>query len=236
MKRGHVTTIILILVGSVRTYAGPPSADLGSVSQEIRDAAAKAIQETYVAPARTNWNSLVTSLKLGTPKQTVLSRFNSLSLSLVSNFGSGNSETDTCRLDDLWVIDCTFTNGVSSTNLSHVELRDQMRDVWVPPPTNFTGSWTTYYVNGQPGYNISYKSGQRNGESRSFYPNGHTLLINHFLNGKAQGEETSFFPSGRTNYIGYYEDDSNVGLWTWYGEDGLVKSQRQFRTISAPSR
>jgi hypothetical protein len=236
MKREHVIAILLILVGSVRIYAGSPVTDLSSPVQEIRDAAAQAMRETYVPPARTNWNTLLTSLKLGTPKQTVISRFNTLNFSLVPAFGSGNAETDTCQLDDLWVIECTFTPGISGTNLSHVELRERMRDVLVPLPTNFTGSWTTYHVNGQRHYKFSYKSGQLNGESRSFYPNGHILLINHFRDGKAQGEEICFFSSGRTNYIGHYEDDSRVGLWTWYGEDGLVKSQKQFRTSSAPSR
>jgi hypothetical protein len=45
-----------------------PMSDLCSTNQATRDAAAKILRETYIPPARTNWDSLIASLKVGMSK------------------------------------------------------------------------------------------------------------------------------------------------------------------------
>ena len=75
---------------------------------------------------------------------------------------SGAVHWEGFRLDDLW------RSYESEDALFARRLYEQMRGVWVRPPTSFTGIWTAYYVDGQRQSEIHYKDGRYFGEFIGF--------------------------------------------------------------------
>ena len=197
--------------------------DLGSTNQEIRAAAAKILRETYTPPSRTNWDSLVASLKVGTSKSNILELLKPVILGPGGGTGSGTFEAYQFRLDDWWMLECHFDHGFLGC-----KLLAQPLDVWVEPPQKITGIWTTYWINGQKCYEITYEDGKRDGEMRSFYfDDGSRAVVSHFSQGVQEGEETGYFHSGKVSYRGVYKTNEMVGTWTWFNEDGTVQSTQQ---------
>jgi len=135
------------------------------------------------------------------------------------------------RLDNLWMLGCSFTNaglGASNGALSNVSLREQMRNIWVKPPTNFTGIWRAYWANGQLNNEFHYTNGRPEGIFTSFHSDGSKSVVSPQRNGVSDGEEVGFYPSGRTNYIGRYKAGRQIGHWVWYKEDGSVGSEKDY--------
>lgn len=127
---------------------------------------------------------------------------------------SGDTATEVCRLDDLWVLECSFTNAFSTNEgLASVKLTEELREVWVEPPPSYTGAWTTYYAKGQPCHQGRYKNGHPDGEGLGYYANGSKRTVMHWANEKPDGEETSYYPSGRIRYTGSYKAGAKVGTW-----------------------
>jgi hypothetical protein len=230
----RMPVVVMLLLGlwrcSLILHASPID-DLASPSQGVRDAAANILRETYSPPPRTNWDALISALKLGTPQSVIESQLRSSNFAVSGSTSFGSTDVKWYRLDDLWVLHCIFTNsmsGLTNRALDEVTLKEDLIELWVEPPSNFTGTWRTYWVNGQPSQEISYKNGQRYGESMSFSRAGVKSVVSHVKNGVTDGEEVGFYSSGRTNYIGLYKAGKQVGLWVWYKEDGSIESQKNY--------
>src|SRR4051812_8508402 len=97
---------VFFLVFVAKGHTASLAQDLNSKSQEIRDAAAKLLRQTYSPPPRTNWDRLLNSLKLGTSETNVMDQLRSMNLRFDGGAGSGNTITELCRLDDLWILEC----------------------------------------------------------------------------------------------------------------------------------
>jgi len=136
--------------------------------------------------------------------------------------GGGGSYQQSYRLDDLWLVECCFTN--SDNKLFLIRLYAFLRSVWVPPCPHFTGVWVTYFLNGQKSHEIHYKDGLNFWEFTSFRPDGSKCVVQHYNSSGCDGEDTGYYPSGKINYRGCYKSGKQVGTWTWYNEDGSVKS------------
>lgn len=210
---------LIFLCCSAWGLAAPPRSDLSSTNQEMRDVAAKILRETHAPPSRTNWDALVESLKPGMSKANIMQLLRPAIIRSEGGAGSGTFEAEQFRLDDLWVLECHFNHVFLGCKLFQ-----QTFDVWVEPPPHFTGLWTTYHVNGQKSYEISCKDGKRNGEMTSFYDDGSKAVVTHFIDGILQGDEVGYFHSGKINYRGVNKTNEMVGTWTWFNEDGTVKS------------
>jgi len=213
--------LIALLCFASRLNASPRS-DLSSTNQATRDAAAKILRETYTSPPRTNWDSLVASLKVGMSKTNILQLLKPVISRPPSGAGSGSFETEQFRLDDLWVLECHFDHGFIGCKLF-----PQTFEVWIEPPAHFTGLWTAYYVNGQRSHEIRYKDGKRDGEMTSFYDDGSKAVVTRSIEGITEGSETGYFRSGKTNYTGAYKAGEMIGTWRWFNEDGTIKSTQQ---------
>jgi hypothetical protein len=201
-----------------------PRSDLASPSQSIRDAAAKNLRATYVPPRRSEWECRLAPITPGTKKTDVDELFQPLNLHperCVEDGATGPAVTEQYRyrLDDLWVLDCSYRNGV----VVQRELREQLRHVWVDPPTGFTGVWTTYFANGQPSREIHYKDGKYDGQFTAMNPDGSKCYVLHYTKQVADGEYTGYYPSGRVRYSSRYSAGEPAGTWTWYREDGSVE-------------
>lgn len=199
--------------------------DLASPLQETRDAAAKILRNTWVAPSRTNWDSLLATIKVGMPKTNVMELLQPLKVTTGPGGASGAAHWEGCRLDDLWMLECSYH---SDDVLFARRLYEQLRNVWVWPATNFTGIWTTYYVNGQRQSEIHYKDGRYFGEFTGFRSDGTKAYVQHYGSQGAEGEDTGYFPSGRVMYKGLYRQGKQVGTWVWYNEDGSTNSVRDY--------
>ena len=202
------------------------TSDLSSPSQETRDAAAKIIRDTYTPPSRTNWDSLVASIKVGDNKTNVFDLLQRLNIKCEIGIGGGIVEGKSCRLDDLWMLEWSYrsTDGI----IEGCRIHEEMRDLWIVPPSNFTGIWTTYFVNGQKSHEIHYKDGSYSGEFVAFYPNGSKCCVQHYNHHIAEGDDTGFFPSGRIMYQGQYRTNVHVGAWIRYNEDGSTNSIKNY--------
>jgi hypothetical protein len=210
------------------TAANSPILELASLSQETRDSAAAILRQSYTAPPATNWDTLISSLKLGSRRTNVLNQLVSLKLQPEGGIGSGNTDTVLYRLDSSWVLECSFTNSTADGRLSRRRLSQHIQDVWVEPPHGFSGVWKTYYANGQPSHQISYQGGLQEGEVILYRSDGTKSVVSHLINGMAEGKEEGFYPSGKVAYKGQHKAGAQVGTWTWYKEDGSVESNKEF--------
>jgi hypothetical protein len=200
---------------------GSPASDLGSSSQEVRDAAASLLRPSYSMPSRSKWEWVEGAVTNGMSQNDVLKALSPLKAK-PDEGGVNATYILSYRLDDAWIFTCWFSTkgGV----LSKRTLLPNLRSVWVEPATNFTGVWVTYYSNGQTNYQIHYDSGKYHGEFISYYTNGSKCVVQHYDHHITEGADTGYFSSGRTNYHGVYKAGEQVGIWTWYNEDGSVKS------------
>ena len=138
--------------------------------------------------------------------------------------GGGGSTTVLYRLDDLWLLSCSYGR---ANELFRAELSEMLNNVWVAPASDFTGVWTTYFVNGQRSHEIHYRNGQYFGTFTSFYSNGSKAVVQHYGAEGVDGEDTGYFPSGALNYKARYSKGEPAGTWVWYNEDGSVRSTRE---------
>jgi hypothetical protein len=192
----------------------------------VRDAAARILRATYTAPSRTNWEALVNSITNGMTKANMLELLSPYHATPLWGDASGGSHSQAYRLDDAWILVCWFRN--QDGILLDRKLSSNFRYVWVAPSTNFSGIWITYFVDGQKSHEIHYEGGKYHGEVISYNPDGTKGVVQHYDHHIAEGADTGFFPSGRTNYQGIYNLGKQVGTWTWYNEDGSMKSTKDY--------
>ncbi len=105
-----------------------------------------------------------------------------------------------------------------------------MKYVWVEPPEDFTGTWVTYFINGEKARQVDYVNGNRFGTLISYYSCGAKAYVQHYNADGCDGEDTGYFPSGRISYRAHYKAGNPVGTWIWYDEDGNIKTTREHRT------
>jgi hypothetical protein len=214
---------LLVFIAFLGSLRAAPLDDLASPSQEGRDAAAKVLRETYVAPPVDRFKGLLDSVKIGERRSQLLQQLRPFNVPLELPPQQEGASLTTYRLDDRWVLQCVFLNEV----LRDRSLLEDVRDVSVEPPAKYTGVWTTYYVNGQPCREIHYNYGAYSGTVTSYHPDGSKSRIENFGPRGHEGEEIGYFPSGAVAYRGNYEAGSKVGKWTWYNEDGTVRSVQE---------
>ena len=218
--------LILLLICCWRSSViGSPADDLGSPSQGVRDAAAKVLRSSYIAPPRANWEAVVDSITDGMTKTKLLELLAPYHVTTLGGFGSGSSHSQTYRLDDAWILVCGFRN--QGDVLYSRTLSPSLRSVWVAPPSNFTGIWITYFVNGEKSHEIHYDDGKYHGEFIAYSPDGSKSVVQHYDHHISEGADTGYYPSGRTKYEGVYKAGKMVGTWIWYKEDGSVESTKE---------
>ena len=151
--------IALLIIGCLleARVSASPLEDLRSPSQQVRNAAAALLRASYVPPSRSRWEPVLAALKPGDSKDLVLQMLQPYSVTMEGRISGGGSTTERYRLDDLWLLRCTYGR---SSELFASELTEHMRSVWIEPPADFTGTWTTYYVNGWPSHESQYLNGR----------------------------------------------------------------------------
>ena len=69
---------------------------------------------------------------------------------------------------------------------------------------------------------------QRNGKWVFFSESGNELSFTFYSRGLKDGFTVVKYPSGRIHYRGEYRNDTIVGLWTTYDENGKVSKEKDF--------
>jgi len=152
--------LALLLMTSLA--AADPRSDLASPDQAKRDAAAATIAKTWKAPAKATWDKLLASIKPGEPQASVVAKLPKGHVLGVGHAGGG-SAMQMYHLDEIWALQVYFNDRNKPwTVLSHNVL-ESARHVWVDPPAKFTGTWITYFPNGQKSHQIDYKAGVYDG-------------------------------------------------------------------------
>ena len=204
---------------------------LASPYQGRRHLGAQILRDSFVPPARTNWDGLMAGLKPGM-KESAVARL--LASAGATNEPDGDIPGElikTYRLDDLWLVRCWFTNSApakSEAGLSESRLMEQMNRIRVEPPMDFTGDWITYWVNGQTNLDTHYLNGKVDGLNTSYYPSGSVSDVASCRGGVLEGEATAYYSSGEIQCKGQYRDGAQVGRWIWYKKDGTVESEKDF--------
>jgi hypothetical protein len=101
--------------------------------------------------------------------------------------------------------------------------------VFVSPPKDFTGTWTTWYVNGQKGHETQYEKGGYNGLVTHYHDNGQKWYEQHYINQVCDGPDTGWYRNGRRMYSGQYRNGKLKGKWTHWFPNGQRQSENNFK-------
>jgi hypothetical protein len=219
------TSIILLLIAfSVTIASGDPMDDLASSDQAIRDKAAAELRITFKDTPETKWTPTADKIKKGQTKKEVLELLRPFDVKGEGGAGSGQSHSQSYRLDDEWILICWFQN--EGDVLIDRKLERSLRHLWIAPAKDFAGLWVTYFVNGQKSHQINYRDGQYSGEFIAYHSNGEKACIQHYTGSIADGPDTGYHRSGKIAYTGQYKQGKQVGTWTWFDESGKISSTR----------
>ena len=202
---------------------------LSAPEQSERDQAAAQLKTLFKRSAKELWQAKIDAIPKGTPRAEV---FATLGIDEKRDLYGSIDSMEQYRLDDTWMARIWFTEDFQKLNT--IELLEQLNGPWVDPPTDFTGTWVTYYVNGEKAQEIEYRNGKYHGRHRSYHSNGKLLVQQHYTDHVANGEDTGYYSSGQLMYRGLYEDDKQVGPWIHYHEDGSERSRTEHPQPTRP--
>ncbi len=207
---------------------------LGSSKQSERDGGAIKMRGTFIPSNKGNWEKQLSWVRPGmvlTDVEKKLKRMTEQQFKVTAGNCSGGSCPQSYRLDHCYVLRISYSvgsydlrNDNKDNQVISAEVIEQMEYRWVEPPPKFTGIWITYFINGQKSREINYNDGKYNGQFISFHADGSKAVVQHYIDNIAEGEDTGYFPSGRIMYRGIYKTGVQVGVWTWYNEDGTIRS------------
>ena len=97
-----------------------------------------------------------------------------------------------------------------------VEIKDGIYTEWYPGKKNikFQGAQD--------------EKAQRNGKWVFFSESGNELSITFYSNGLKDGFTVVKYPNGRMHYRGEYRNDTIVGLWTTYDQNGKITKEKNY--------
>jgi hypothetical protein len=225
--------IAAFLISSSWVLAGTLE-NLTSPSQQVRDEAAGELRKTFVLPPRKAWDELAASIKPGDTRASVMDRLKPLNAKRGAGVGSGQTSSESYHLDGAWVLWIAFVRldatktGDEAMTVTKATVQEHLQHIWVEPPEGYSGTWTTYYINGQRSHEVHYEGGRHSGEFTAFRSDGSKACVQHYGPNGAEGEETGYFPSGRLAYRGLHKVGKPVGTWTHYNEDGSVQSTKEY--------
>jgi hypothetical protein len=163
------------------------------------------------------WQEKVNRIDAGMTKAQVLKILPEFegTASEMGEIGTGNIHIVSYRLDYHWVVTIYYRN--PDKVIERPTLTRRALQVYVAPPPNFTGTWTTWHVNGQKGSEIQYTNGKYNGLYTSYHDNGTRSCEQHYANHVTHGPDTGWNADGRLSYTGQYGNGRKHGRWThWY--------------------
>lgn len=206
------------------------SPDVGqrlSAAEELRRLLVGDFNATTDNRGRQYWEERLNLVKPGMTHEAVLRVLPPVDKNM-SGAGSGQTHNKSWRLDDYWVVIVHYNNP-DVVHEMRPSLSRRVRAVWVAPPADFSGKWTTWHVNGQLAHEIDYKDGKYHGAYLAFHDNGRRAYEQHYLHGICKGTDRGWYPDGSKSYEGQYLDDKQTGTWTHWYQDGRLQSRYEVR-------
>jgi hypothetical protein len=187
---------MVTVLSSARLWAGPAVERLGSREQAVRDEAAKELREAAPKLDPDHWKPLMRRLRAGTSWGECLAILGPMTNNLQPLYAQMWHFHQECRLDDFHILRLHLSASADFTprsdyQLEEAELRKDVRYVWVSPPKGFTGTWTTYFINGRKSHEFGYRDGSYFGTCTTYDPDGNVV--------------------GRTDYAGVGRTDEAQG-------------------------
>lgn len=84
-----------------------------------------------------------------------------------------------------------------------------------------------YHPNGQVFMEGNLKGENRNDVWVSYYDDGTPWSESTYKDGKKEGSIKVWFRNGNLRYIGQYTNDEKSGTWTYYDEDGNIVHEQK---------
>ncbi|HEY5311581.1 MAG TPA: hypothetical protein VIK18_03650 [Pirellulales bacterium] len=199
---------------------------LADPGNDVRAWAAQAIREILAADphAAANdhghayWQQRADQVKKGTPMEDVRKLLPSNGGDPgYGSGGSGQGATSSWRLDDYCIVTVYFWAGLAE---HPPELERRASPVPVAFPKDFTGTWTTWHVNGQKFGEKQLLAGRVHGLGCYYADNGRKVQQIHFEHGETNGLETDWHRNGQKSAEGRYDHGKLVGAWTHWYENG----------------
>jgi antitoxin component YwqK of YwqJK toxin-antitoxin module len=212
---------------------------LSDTNSETRAAAAEALRRilarypsgtVYLASkdgGEADWQAKIDRVEPGMAKAEVLK--------LLPPFAKGSEGGEICdgdshivsyRLDYHWMVRITYRN--TDKVIERPVLLKRALRVHLAPPKDFTGTWTTWHINGQKGYEIQYKDGRYDGVFTSYHDTGTKSYEQHYVNHVAHGPDTGWNADGRLSYTGQYRNGQQDGRWTHWHANGKKHSEADY--------
>jgi hypothetical protein len=197
------------------------TADLGHAEPAVRAAAAEALRAgpPHDDHGEAYWRERVAQIDEGMARDQVVELLPPV------EHGPSVSRAEHWRLDGYWTVTLVFTDETKVRGTPVLQRR--ARSIWVEPPPGFSGTWVTWYVNGQKSHEITYLDGTYEGVFLSYHDNGERSVEQHYVAGRASGTDTGWYPSGRKKYAGLYVDGKRQGTWEHWYEDGQPKMREE---------
>ena len=88
-----------------------------------------------------------------------------------------------------------------------------------------------YYSNGNKEYEIEYKNGIQDGDTKTYYETGQLKYAGKYQGGKRIGKHISYYPNGKIEHEYEYaikNDKENCFLKKHYGASGLISFESTF--------
>lgn len=148
-------------------------------------------------------------------------------------FGTGEQSFVTeYRLDDHWLLKCSGLSRLEPDKLIMSERHLERSPIWVHvvAPTNFTGVWIQYYLNGQKCFETNMKDRVPCGDSTCYGSDGSKVYVEHHAPNSTEIGWTDFYHSGSINTRGKLDKAKRpIGTWTNYNEqDGSIIGTRSY--------
>jgi antitoxin component YwqK of YwqJK toxin-antitoxin module len=253
--RRYPVIILLFTIGcryvSTNTEVSSLVKELSSDNPQIRDQSARRIRELLVdnPNSRSNdhgkeyWEQRIRRVKKGMILSEVVELLPPLRLrgTAPDFFGRGGWSGQTgfraWRLDHYWEVTVHFSYkdniGIQPDEHRRVlftpELHQEAMRVYVEPSSDFTGTWVTWFVNGQKSHKIEYDNGKYHGNFVAFHDNGSKNVQQHYRDGVCHGKDIGWSRDGRKIYEGLYVNGKKEGIWTHWFPDGSLRSHCEYR-------
>ncbi len=212
---------------------------LHAADNETRAAAAAALRrivakypsKTVYLPSKDGgeaaWQKKVEEVEAGMTKTEVLKILPGFAeASEGGGIADGDSHVVWYRLDYHWMVRISYRN-TDKVIERPVLIKSALR-VHPAPPKDFTGTWTTWHVNGQKSHEVQYKNGRHDGAYTSYHDSGTKSEEQLYANGIAHGVYTGWNPNGTVTSTAQYVNGKRDGKWTHWHANGNKHSETNY--------
>ncbi|MGE0786979.1 MAG: toxin-antitoxin system YwqK family antitoxin [Sandaracinaceae bacterium] len=200
---------------------------LASPTQTTRDDAAARARALVEAEPRlrgteAQWRRRLAWVRPGTTEAELRRRAHATPEGAMSG---GGGTTASYRLDDFWVAVVVLDATDHVREIAEIVAR--ARDVWVQPPSGFTGRWRTYTAGGSLSHDIEYANGTYV-RFAQYHDNGQLAYEQRYVRGQIDGEERGFYPDGSRMYVIHHAMGRDVGHWVHWFANGQVQLDQTY--------